>query len=398
MHLCYYKCNHVNNNNENICINLVFPHLQNIQQRCQSENPYLFPDFHRSGGPAHFHQVHSGLNQLGFDSYFHFLNPYYADEHMKNLTEITINEIKERDIIVLPANWQTYLNKTEELALRKKGTRAVVLVTGVSYPEEVELLSLKNFTQGRAVPFAHSHYSHITYQLPWDPKKFILWAPVEPFYIEEYAKYEKEKQNGLNPPKEDLICVDPDVKHEIYLPDATSHKVLFGLTRMELINVFKRSKIIYDGYLNGHEHMPREAILFDCLPALTIADNGEDRIDFPFRRSFLMDGLNSEGSSLLMEGMLRDYDRILPQFAAFKNSVLTRPTTLLENLKSTFATRKYQFSLKGKKLSEELLKKIDIVILTTDHDIYDYELILENSKIIVDTRGKFPASSKIIRA
>ena len=32
-----------------------------------------FPDFHRSGGPAHFHQVHSGLNQLGFDSYFHFL-------------------------------------------------------------------------------------------------------------------------------------------------------------------------------------------------------------------------------------------------------------------------------------------------------------------------------------
>ena len=114
---------------------------------------------------------------------------------------------------------------------------------------------------------------------------------------------------------------------------------------MELINVFKRSKIIYDGYLNGHEHMPREAILFDCLPALTIADNGEDRIDFPFRRSFLMDGLNSESSSLLMEGMLRDYDRILPQFAAFKKSVLTRPTTLLENLKSTFATRKYQFRI-----------------------------------------------------
>ena len=340
--------NHVNNNNEN---NLYQPRIPTPPKHSttlpKAKIIIYFPDFHRSGGPAHFHQVHSGLNQLGFDSYFHFLNPYYADEHMKNLTEITSNEITERDIIILPANWQTYLNKTEELALRKIGTRAVVLVTGVSYPEEVELLSLKNFTQGRAIPFAHSHYSHITYQLPWDPKKFILWAPVEPFYIEEYAKYEKEKQNGLNPPKEDLICVDPDVKHEIYLPDATSHKVLFGLTRMELINVFKRSKIIYDGYLNGHEHMPREAILFDCLPALTIADNGEDRIDFPFRRSFLMDGLNSESSSLLMEGMLRDYDRILPQFAAFKKSVLTRPTTLLENLKSTFATRKYQFRIQA---------------------------------------------------
>ncbi len=62
------------------------------------------------------------------------------------------------------------------------------------------------------------------------------------------------------------------------------------------------------------------------------------------------------------------------------------------------ATRKYQFSLEGKKLSEDLLKKSDIVVLATDHDIYNYELILEKSKIIVDTRGKFPASSKIIRA
>ena len=126
--------NHVNNNNEN---NLYQPRIPTPPKHSttlpKAKIIIYFPDFHRSGGPAHFHQVHSGLNQLGFDSYFHFLNPYYADEHMKNLTEITINEITERDIIILPANWQTYLNTSEELSLPKIGTRAVVLLTVVSY-------------------------------------------------------------------------------------------------------------------------------------------------------------------------------------------------------------------------------------------------------------------------
>ena len=102
----------------------------------QSRIIVYFPDFHQSGGPAHFHQVHSGLNQLGFDSYFHFINPHYVDEHMKNLTVVDIDKVTGRDIIIFPANWEMYINKTEEMMLRKRGARAVVLVTAVSYPEE----------------------------------------------------------------------------------------------------------------------------------------------------------------------------------------------------------------------------------------------------------------------
>ena len=303
------------------------------------------PDFHKSGGPAHFHQLHSNLNQLGFDSYFYYVNPHYVDKHMKNLTFFDPTALQSRDIIVLPANWQTYMTKEEERQLQQSGARGVVLVTGVSYPQREELLSLENYTQGWAVPFAHSHYTHLTYQLPWDAKKFILWAPVEPWVIREYEKYEIEKQDHKQPLKENHIAIDPDAKVGIMIPHWASHTVLFNLSRVEIIQLFKRSKLIYDAYLNGHEHMPREAILFDCLPVLTMADNGNDRVDFPFSRRFLIDELDKGLSSDLMDGMLKEYDNILPHFSNFKKSVLDRPKTFMKNVRSTFLSRRYQFKI-----------------------------------------------------
>ena len=39
----------------------------------------------------------------------------------------------------------------------------------------------------------------------------------------------------------------------------------------------------------------------------------------------------------------------------------------------------------------------DCVLLLTDHDCFDYELIKNNSKLIIDTRGRFENSKNIIR-
>jgi len=39
------------------------------------------------------------------------------------------------------------------------------------------------------------------------------------------------------------------------------------------------------------------------------------------------------------------------------------------------------------------------VVLTTDHDKFDYDMITEHAKLIVDTRGKFPVKNpKVIKA
>jgi len=61
-------------------------------------------------------------------------------------------------------------------------------------------------------------------------------------------------------------------------------------------------------------------------------------------------------------------------------------------------TRKKYPTLKGKPFNSNTLKSADVVLLSTDHDIFDYNLIEKESNLIVDTRGRFKKSSKIIRA
>jgi len=65
---------------------------------------------------------------------------------------------------------------------------------------------------------------------------------------------------------------------------------------------------------------------------------------------------------------------------------------------STPNTRNYQIDLKSKELTAELLQSMDLVLLATDHDDFDYDLIEKKSKMIIDTRGRFQKIEKIIKA
>ena len=51
----------------------------------------------------------------------------------------------------------------------------------------------------------------------------------------------------------------------------------------------------------------------------------------------------------------------------------------------------------GVKLTADLLAGQDLVLIATDHDAFDYELILKNSSLIVDTRGRYlePAANVV---
>ena len=61
-------------------------------------------------------------------------------------------------------------------------------------------------------------------------------------------------------------------------------------------------------------------------------------------------------------------------------------------------SRKHKFKLKGIELNQTNLMKYDLILLATDHDCFDYELIKKSSALIVDTRGRFKPSAKIFRA
>lgn len=60
--------------------------------------------------------------------------------------------------------------------------------------------------------------------------------------------------------------------------------------------------------------------------------------------------------------------------------------------------RDYQFDLKSVSLTEESIKSFDCVILATDHDGFDYELLADQAKLLLDTRGKFQHQNNVVGA
>jgi UDP-N-acetyl-D-glucosamine dehydrogenase len=54
---------------------------------------------------------------------------------------------------------------------------------------------------------------------------------------------------------------------------------------------------------------------------------------------------------------------------------------------------------KGERLSADSLRERDLVLLATDHDAFDYSLILKNAQLIVDTRGRYlEPSPNVVKA
>jgi len=61
-------------------------------------------------------------------------------------------------------------------------------------------------------------------------------------------------------------------------------------------------------------------------------------------------------------------------------------------------TRKYNFFLKSVTLTPKKIASYDGIILATDHDEFEYDIIGKNGKLIVDTRGRFRRDHNVIRA
>ena len=61
--------------------------------------------------------------------------------------------------------------------------------------------------------------------------------------------------------------------------------------------------------------------------------------------------------------------------------------------------RRYSFDLQSEDLTAENISQYDCVIIATNHDAFDYELIRQNAKLIIDTRGVYrKPDEKIIKA
>ena len=68
----------------------------------------------------------------------------------------------------------------------------------------------------------------------------------------------------------------------------------------------------------------------------------------------------------------------------------------------THKQREHNLGMKSKPLSAAMLKKYDVVLISTDHSQYDYKMIVQNSRLVVDTRNATQTvkrgRSKIVKA
>jgi len=60
--------------------------------------------------------------------------------------------------------------------------------------------------------------------------------------------------------------------------------------------------------------------------------------------------------------------------------------------------REYHFDLQSVELTAESIASYDCVVITTDHDLFDYGLLTEHARLIVDTRGRLASGSNIVSA
>jgi UDP-N-acetyl-D-glucosamine dehydrogenase len=59
--------------------------------------------------------------------------------------------------------------------------------------------------------------------------------------------------------------------------------------------------------------------------------------------------------------------------------------------------RMYDLNMDSAPLTKTSLKKYDCVVIATDHSCYDYDLIVKNASLVVDTNG-FRANGNVVRA
>lgn len=60
--------------------------------------------------------------------------------------------------------------------------------------------------------------------------------------------------------------------------------------------------------------------------------------------------------------------------------------------------RDYEFDLRSESITPENMIGFDCLVLATDHDAFDYALLQQHARVIVDTRGRLPAAGNTVAA
>jgi hypothetical protein len=122
-----------------------------------------------------------------------------------------------------------------------------------------------------------------------------------------------------NEKREDLILANPDHNKHTDAEQLAKYceqrekpcKVvkLKGFTRDQLVDLYKKAKVIVTSCLNGAERSVLEAVTYGAIMVTNYCDNGADNRDFPIPRDHLYkDAINKEEIGQVVERLLSDFE------------------------------------------------------------------------------------------
>jgi len=142
------------------------------------------------------------------------------------------------------------------------------------------------------------------------------------------------------------------------------------------------------------------------MPTRFIELAGEVNVSMPrFVITKLMDALNDrskslKGSKILMLGLAykKDVDDVRESPSLELIKLLKEKGAKVDyndpHVPRTHKMREYDLKMTSKKLSAAMLAKYDAVLISTDHTSYDYQFIVDNARLVIDTRN---ATAKVKR-
>lgn len=204
---------------------------------------------------------------------------------------------------------------------------------------------------------AHNEYLRDLYHVP----KYRLIRPyLSPLIIDIAKKYRENitKYNiSTNVYKENHVLIDSDVPafiHKIVkrvtLKLGGSQKVIRLLSSNQIIEQYKKAKIIVDWCMRGSERCPLEATLFGVVSVTNNCSTGSNSQDFPILQKYIINGKYDTGPLSkddikkiesfffsLFDHVFRNYDNVInSDFEMLKNSILEINSTTMSKETSDF--------------------------------------------------------------
>ena len=299
--------------------------------------------FFETGGPAALHELHFATVRLGFDGLYHYVNPAYVvnPSEARSLPGFNIpHDVRPNDLVIFPENAGVPLYDS----IRSKGGKVGIYMLGLHSP-----ISNQNLYRTDVYWIPSSFY---TRELFLSPGKQVMLSPIEDHYY-KHREAGVAAAGGDSTPfrshKTKLVFVDNDVDNSVHdivrsIPGAEL-RVLSGIPRKEVPEIYKNAVATIDTHLPGVERINFEGALLDCLTLVAEQLNGQDLVDFPIDPRLKLDSSNKEQMRQLIYNAVHHTEELRPFFDGMRDFTVMQRELYARHGLSLFGSRMIHFHI-----------------------------------------------------